>query len=86
MKEQDNILFQEAVYEDKLSKYKDMLHEEEMFNDIDYFCEHIINNLTIFCNNSKEIYFIDMLEEVKNMCIKYNHDINYVLDYFKDIL
>jgi len=83
--EDKTILLQEAEYENKLGGYQYKEHEENMRNDIDYFCEYLIDNLTIYCKKNKNIYITDMLEEINNMCIKYNQDKDYVLDYFKDI-
>ena len=75
------LMRQEMLYENKLAELEAREHEQKMQGDTDYFCEWVLDNLM----KKGVVSLRDMIEELNGEIRKYNQDIDYVYDYFKEI-
>ena len=71
---------QEAMRQEML---EDQYHEQQMYNDVDYFCKYVLENFKI----KDEVYvdINDVLNTLNKECDKYNYSIDILLDYMKEI-
>jgi|GEM_PF-5129204 len=71
-----------AMREDMLM---DQRHEWIMRNDIEYFCEHTLENLYITPEKTKGLFLFDVVNEIRKHCDRYEQDFNEFLDYLKEV-
>jgi len=62
---------------------KNQYHEQQMYNDVDYFCKHVLENFKI----KDEVYIDiqDVLNTLNKECDKYGYSIDVLLDYIKEM-
>ena len=63
----------------------DQYHEQQMYNDTDYFCKYATENLIISTKDKQYIDIDDVLDALNIECDKYSYSINVLLDYMKEI-
>ena len=63
----------------------DQYHEQQMYNDTDYFCEYVTENLMILTKNKQYIGIDDVLDALNKECDKYGYSIDILLNYMKEI-
>jgi hypothetical protein len=72
----------EAIREDML---RDQHHEYMMRTDIEYFCEHTVENLYLTPDDTSGVYLFDIIERLRQECNNYNQNIDDLLDYMKGV-
>ena len=63
----------------------DQYHEQQMYNDTDYFCKYVTENLIISTKDKQYIDIDDVLDALNIKCDKYGYNIDVLLDYMKGI-
>ena len=61
----------------------DQYHEQQMYNDTDYFCKYVTENLMIPTKDKQCIDIDDVLDALNKECDKYGYNIDVLLDYMK---
>jgi len=80
-----NMLREEMLYDNKIAELKDRVHEDDMRNDVDYFCDCALDNLIRVGNIHNPTSLRDMIELLNSEIRKYGQDIDSVYEYFKEI-
>ena len=76
---------QEMLEANRIEELEAQKHEYNMLTNIYYFCEWELDNLFKVGDSNNPTSLRDMIEELNAEIRKYNQDIDYVYDYFKEI-
>jgi len=75
---------QEEMIAKRENILQENLHDTNMRNDTDYFCDYVTDNLFITPKN-KSLDLSDVMEILKKECFYYNQNIDDLLDYMKNM-
>lgn len=54
-------------------------HEKMMRNDVDYFCEWVLENYRFY----EPMFLFDAVDKLREVCFKYEHDFSELCDFVK---